>query len=372
MDNIIFYVIGGGLLSVYIYYLIIFGKGIGKKEEAFSFKKKKVSVIIAARNEESTLPFLLFSLTNQSYPQDLFEIIIADDNSSDGTKKVIEKYMNADSNIKIVEVQNREKAISPKKNALSQAIEIAEGELLLLTDADCIVGKFWIESMVAHFDEETQMVVGFSATKINNWQTATLAQKYEYVDVFSLFTAAGGAIKNGKYFSCSGQNISYKKNAFEKVGGFSSIAHLLSGDDVNLMQLFRKKNFKIKFSNQPETFVTTRPIRNWTNLINQRSRWSSNLKWQIFLNLEFFVYLSVIAGLLIFILTMLIINPIVGVVTFFIKIIADYLVLQKGLKVFNFPAERKKFIFFKMLIDPFFLLFSAIIGQFGLFSWKKK
>ncbi len=173
---------------------------------------------------------------------------------------------------------------------MEQAIKSSSNEIILCTDADCLPGKYWVESMVANFTDDMDMVAGFSKTALN-WKTASLAQKFEHFDFLVLFFAAAGAIVSGKIFSCSGQNFAYRKSAYEKINGFASIRHLLSGDDVNLMQLFRKAGCKIGFSFTPYSFVTTQPISSWRALFNQRIRWASNTKWQISLNPEFFLYL---------------------------------------------------------------------------------
>src|SRR6185295_9433583 len=64
-------------------------------------KKKRVSepddtpslsLLIAARNEEQTLPFVLDDLLAQDYPADKVRIIVINDRSSDGTEGVLQRY----------------------------------------------------------------------------------------------------------------------------------------------------------------------------------------------------------------------------------------------------------------------------------------
>jgi len=279
---------------IYLRYLQIFRSGINNRNLDLDTEKRTVSVIIAARNEESNLHHLLTALVNQSYPADLYEIIIADDGSEDRTSEIVQSFMSKWDNIKLVSVKGREEAASPKKNALAQAIKSSTNEIILLTDADCITGKYWIQSMVASYEEDTSMLVGFSYTRIIDWEKASLVKKYEHMDFIFMFLAAAGAIVSQKYFSCSGQNLSYTRKAFEQVGGFEQISHLISGDDVNLMQLMRKAGLKIKFAFNNHSFVQTKPVESWLQLLNQRTRWASNFKWQYNLNPEFFFYLTIV------------------------------------------------------------------------------
>ena len=60
----------------------------------------KISVIIPARNEEENIAACLNSVTNQSYPKDLFEVLVVDDHSTDNTASIIKSY--AAQNVKLI------------------------------------------------------------------------------------------------------------------------------------------------------------------------------------------------------------------------------------------------------------------------------
>jgi len=348
----------------------LFYKGLKKRDVKFSNVKPFVSVVVAARNEEHNIARLLTTLINQTYPLDQFQIIIANDGSTDGTESIVNKFADKWNNINLLNVAGRESVISPKKNALSQAIELAEGEIILSTDADCLVGKYWIESMVACF-KENEMVIGFSRTKLIDWSKASFIKKFEHFDFLAMLFAAAGAISSGKYFSCSGQNIGYKKNAFYKVGGFEKIKHLISGDDVNLMQLFRKSGMKVQFAFTDHSYAYTKPIENISKFLSQRSRWTSNMKWQILLNPEFFMYL-----LSVFFITFL---PIVIIFNFWqlgiglllLRMILELFFLKYGYEVFG--ENKKKLMFYPIwfIVQPFYIIVIAMMGGLNMFSWKK-
>ncbi|MDP8203927.1 MAG: glycosyltransferase [Candidatus Tenebribacter mawsonii] len=357
-------------LLIYLFYLYLFYSGLKDRDILFSNNKPYVSVIIAARNEEQNIARILTVLVNQTYPVDQFQILIANDGSSDGTESIVNQFANKWDNIKLLNVVGREAVISPKKNALSQAIKLADGEIILSTDADCLVGKYWIESMVACFNDN-EMVIGFSRTKLANWTKANFIKKFEHFDFLAMLFAAAGAISSGKYFSCSGQNIAYKKDAFIKVGGFEKIKHLISGDDVNLMQLFRKSGMKVNFAFTDHSFAYTRPIENFGKFLSQRSRWTSNMKWQILLNPEFFIYL-----LSVFFITFL---PIIimfnywqlGIGLLLVRIVLELIFLKYGYEVFG--ENKKKLMFYPVwfIVQPFYIIAIAVIGGLNMFSWKK-
>ena len=359
-------------LIVYIKYLLLFKRGIKPQVKVLKNIKPSVSVVIAARNEEQTLPRLLTVLANQSYPLDKYEVIIANDDSEDNTANIVREFSQKWENIKLLNVKNRLEVPSPKKNALSQAIELASNEIILSTDADCYVGKYWIESMAREFaDESVKMVCGFSKTRIANWKKAPLVRKFEHFDFLAMFSAAAGAIGSEKYFSCSGQNISYRKKDFLEVGGFTKIWHLISGDDVNLMQLFRQAKKKIIFNTNPHSFANTQAIESWKQLFNQRSRWASNMKWQIKLNPEFFLYLISTFILTVGVYFYFPLGWWIPLLVIFLRMIFEIQFLKKSFGFFQVEKKLLKFYPIWFFIQPVYMVLISILGAFSIFSWKK-
>ena len=327
MSSMFFYLTSFSLI-IYLIFLIIFYWGLKNRKESYSLKRYMVSVIIAARNEENNLPKILTYLKNQTYPKDMYEVIIADDLSTDATESIVKNFQREWDNLKYLKITDRDKYKSPKKNALTKAIEISRGEVLLLTDADCFVSKKWINSMVSNFEDDIDMVCGFSRTKIDKWSNAPFYQKFEFFDFIVMYFAAAGAISSGLYFSCSGQNIGYKKKSFYDVGGFKNVMHIQSGDDVNLLQMFRLHKKKVRFSFRYDSFVYTKPIDSLYSLINQRIRWASNYKYQTKLNPIFFIYLSFTFILIFFLYIMPFINFLYGLAIVILKLIFDFVFIK--------------------------------------------
>lgn len=299
----------------------------------------------------------------------MFEVIVANDSSEDNTAGVVQKFAEKWSNIRLINVAGRENAKSPKKNALGQAIAAAKGEIILSTDADCITGIHWISSMVASYDDETVMVAGYSSTDPGKWKKASFIRKFEHFDSQIIFAAAAGALNSSKYFSCSGQNISYRKSAFEAVGGFESIKHILSGDDINLMQLIRRTGKKIRFCMNYHSFVKTRPIDSLRAFINQRARWASNTSWQIMLNPEFFIYLLGTFITNIGLVPMFFVNLWLASVIAAAKLISDFVFVKASFKKFNVDSEKVMFFPIWFICYPLYVFTSALSGMAGLFSW---
>ena len=117
----------------------------------------KVSVIVAARNEEECMTDLLNDLAAQHYPSSLMEILIIDDHSIDNTIEIIRNNIDGQ-NFHGFKLINNEDCVG-KKAAIAAGISKATGDLILLTDADCRLGPGWVSAMVSYFEDKTKMMM---------------------------------------------------------------------------------------------------------------------------------------------------------------------------------------------------------------------
>ncbi|PKN72198.1 MAG: hypothetical protein CVU50_08640 [Candidatus Cloacimonetes bacterium HGW-Cloacimonetes-3] len=375
MDKILFYslcfMIATGFIT-YISFCIRFWFGYRHHKPVITYKKRTVSVVIVARNEAKNLSALFLCLQNQDYPKELFEVILADDDSEDNTGEVAERFIAAGMNLNYLRVKGRESVTSPKKHAMEKAISKAKGEILLTTDADCILPKTWVSSMISLFTEDVSMVAGYSRTFIPNWSKASILHKYEHLDFALTYMVLAGGYTLGKSWACIGQNLAYRKSAFEDVGGFDKIRHLISGDDVNLMQLMRRKGHKIVFNFLPSSFVYTHPVKSWHQLVNQRSRWASNMKYQLKFNPEFFFILLTMAFIYWGGLVMMLFSFKLGLFIFAFRILIENIMASYARSSFGVSSRMMLFYPIWLVIQTFFLVFTMVLGQFNIFVWHGK
>ena len=341
-------------------------------------KKYKVSVVIAARNEEKNINFILNDLINQTYPGNLYEVIIVNDGSEDQTGEIVDRYLNQYSFIKHIKAKTDTKSgLIAKKNALDQGIQSSRGEIILTTDADCRVNSTWIETMTSYFTDDVGMVVGFSQLGHPKKQYSTFEQ-LQAVDFLSLMAAAQGSLNLGFPLAASGQNLAYRRKVFFEVNGYQRIKNRISGDDVLLLQLVRKlTNWKIRFVPSAKAFNWTQPEKTVKSFLNQRKRWASNGSVQLKLNFIFFLFLSIT-----FLMNAILL---IGTPVYFIiyhsaklpvlclanKIFIEFLIICKGTKIYNRTNLIKYFPFWALLQMPY-IVFTGILGTFGHFKWKDR
>lgn len=334
-----------------------------------------VSIIIAARNEEDNIGRILQDLTQQTYPRALYEIIVANDSSLDSTGKIIDGFALKFENIKHVYVDKVPPGFSPKKYVLECAIQQAQNEIILTTDADCRVGSQWIESMVSQFVPNVGFVIGFSQFG-KSYERRNLLERLQAFDFMQLMGAAAGTANLGYPLAASGQNLGYLRKAYLKVGGFKKVAHRVSGDDVLLLQLVRKfTKFKVRFAATPASFVVSEPQSNLKGFIQQRLRWASNGSYQIKLNIPFFVYLILVYLNNLFLFTGIILalfsagQTEIILICLLIKILSEATIALRSSQLFFRPDLLRYFPLWFILQMPYIVLL-GLIGSVGNFSWK--
>ena len=252
----------------------------------------KATIVVAARNEENTIENCLHALTQQNYPKDLLEILIVDDNSIDKTGKIIHQYAENDSRIIPLQAPQKRK-YRAKKTPLDFAIRQAKGNIILITDADCIQKPNWAQSMVKSFRENTIALSGFAAIK----RGEKAVQIFQRLDFLLLMVANRGMADADFGLAGCGMNLAFRKDAFFAVGGFEKIQNMLGGDDTVLLQEMRKiTKKKIHFAHSQETFVATESQPTWYELFRQRLRWAVDGLHQVRQNPIFFILLLVLAS----------------------------------------------------------------------------
>jgi len=106
-----------------------------------------VSVVIVCYNEERNLPDILDSLVAQTYRHDHFEVLIVDNNSSDGTHRIAQEYAGCYDNFRVV--KNPVQGIAPSRNV---GLREARHPYVAFTDADCVVPPDWLERLAEGYE----------------------------------------------------------------------------------------------------------------------------------------------------------------------------------------------------------------------------
>lgn len=327
-----------------------------------------VSLIVAARNEELSLPLLLADLKQQDYPSHLLEVIIVNDFSADKTEEVFKKY--AGTGFRMIH-PDASPETSSKKKAIATGVKEAKGELIIITDADCRVKKSWV-STVVNFYKESSVV--FIAAPVKFTPDNSLLQIFQSLDFMMLQGITAASVASGFHNMCNGANVAYTKKVFEEVAGFEGIDKIATGDDMLLMhKIWKRHPGRVSYLKNKQAIVTTAPAPTWKDFFMQRRRWASKTlvyeDYKIILVLVFVLLFNVFAFV------------VLGAAIIDKKYWFHFFCFLAGKTIIEWPFlssvaafyDEKKLMRYFFLFQPVHIFYTVVVGiwsQFGGYEWK--
>lgn len=331
----------------------------------------KVSILIAARNEEDKIGITINDVLNQDYPPDLFELIVVDDHSTDKTAEIIQSYQ--DKAVSLIRLQEDQPLNSYKKKAITEAIAKAKGELIITTDADCRMGRKWLSTIVSFYEKNQWKLI---SSPVAYFEEKSEFERLQTLEFLYLIGLGASSIGNKVPSTCNGANLAYRKDVFEELKGFQGIDDLASGDDeLFLHKVASKYPHSIGFCKSREAIVYTHAKPTLKEFIRQRKRWASKStryknKSVIALGVSIWLFnLSIFLNFLLgfyqseyFILAFL---------SLIFKYVAENLFL---LQMARFIHRIKLIGYLPLLtiIHIFYMIYIGLAGNSGKYVWKDR
>ena len=263
------------LVQLVVWWLI-FNKLSGPKNINQPSSRSPCSVLLCARNEAENLRRFLPSLLAQQYDSE-WELMVVNDASTDDTAAVLKGFQDQYPD-RIRVLHGIKKTRPGKKQALAQGIAAAKYEFLLLTDADCQpASPHWLAHMMAALTTkpETEMVLGYgpnfadvpwsrgdqtawcsssdetantavpssnpsNRSKGASQQKSRLRAWFRFETAFIAAQYCSFALAGLPYMGV-GRNLAFKRSVYDRVGGFTAHAQLVSGDDDLLVNAAANK-----------------------------------------------------------------------------------------------------------------------------------
>ncbi len=267
MDIIVNIILGIYLL---MHLIMLVGLLVNSKKARKSIFEPKVSIIICAKDEEDSIEDCIISLLALNYPTEKLEAVLVNDRSVDKTKEIMLKYVSANLSLKYFEVTGQIGKLKGKANALAQALKLATGEVIFTTDADIKVNPNWIRRMLDYYDEKTGVAAGYSIIPANG-----LFYGLQSADWLYLLSVASGGDGVGVPISCVGNNMSYRKSAYDEIGGYEKIKFSITEDFMLLQKIHKDSgNKRTVFPLDDDTKNVTLPCLTITQLFRQKKRWA--------------------------------------------------------------------------------------------------
>jgi poly-beta-1,6-N-acetyl-D-glucosamine synthase len=327
-----------------------------------------ISVVVAFRNEEKSLPQLLKSLNNQVYPEALREVILVNDHSSDRSLKIADNFVHSHSGFHCI---SNEEGKAGKKAAVLKGVQHASFNLIVFTDADCRMEDYWLTSIAGVYSEQkADMIIGL----VDMESKPGLFNRFQEVEFLSLVASGAAAVSSGSPIYCNAANLAVNKDLFLSYADPFNIS-VPSGDDT-LFMLRVKENphRRIVLMKSVAGIVTTAGMEEVGQFFNQRIRWASKSRHYTDPDILY------TAGLVLGMSGVLIVSAVVLAfgrylwlfpVLLLAKSLIDFLFLQDFLRFYAKRIHAGFFLLFET-VYPAYILVSATLGLLNRYTWKDR
>ncbi len=282
----------------------------------------RLAIVVAARNEEASIGRCLDALAAQDYPADRFEIVVANDHSTDGTARAVGRAaarVGPDGPaIRTLQVPDPVEHLRGKAQALHTAFQAVDAEVVLITDADCAPVPAWAR---AHAEVLSDPTVGVScgvarlAVRDDRWFDRVQSLHWSIMLASVSAVAEAGMPATGM-----GNNMGVRRAAYLAVGGYPALPFSLTEDFTLVRAVADETDWHVRFPPDGRSVVWTLPVDGVAAAYDQLRRWAqgglSGDPWVAPLYVVLFVvHALLVAGL--------VVSPVAGLAALAVKTLSD-------------------------------------------------
>lgn len=355
----LYIVLGSYVTMVCILLYGLTRKQITSLEKTSSF----ISIIVAARNEEGVIAKCLESVANQTYPLSKYEIIVADDGSIDNTEVICQSFMNRYAHIKVIKVLEKKDSLRGKANALAQGIDHAKGDIILITDADCTVPPTWVEETAKRYSDNVGLVGGCTLQKAS--KPFEGMQSLDWAFLLGLASSVAGL---GKPLGSIGNNLSFRKTAYDECGGYRNLKFSVTEDYTVVQAIVGSQKWKYCYPLEPKHLVESQACQDLKTLIRQKHRWGKGG-----LDMKISGFLIMVIGFLMHLSPIIMLywgDVVVASSVMMVKFVFDYIFLYQVLRRLQRTDELKWFYWFEVYYIIYVILLPFVVFFGGKVKWK--
>lgn len=252
------------LLFLVLLSLLLFNR---KRYTSYLLYQPRISILIAARNEEHTIIRCLQAVGNLNYPKEKIEVLIGDDASTDATRAVVETYIRDKPNYTCISITENIGKARGKANVLAHLAKIASTDYFFYTDADIAVPPHWVEAMLAALKKEVGVVTGITTTAGEG--LFARVQMLDWLYALGLMQVVSDL---GLPVTAMGNNMLLRRQAYEQVGGFESIDFSIT-EDIVIFNKVLAQGWGFRNIYDPSVLAFSTPAGSFSAFLLQRRRW---------------------------------------------------------------------------------------------------
>lgn len=255
MLTIIFYITAGYLLFTSLVFLRNLFEFKGLKNLSSNNDKfiPKVSICIPARNEAYVIERCITSALKQDYEN--FEVLVLDDESTDGTKQIVQGLSGIIKNLILIEGSKKPEDWLGKPWACHQLGKAATGDILLFIDADVTLDDHVLLKSVEQLKQFDAITIWPQQQLESFWEKMVIPLIY-----FALWTLLPaiyvqqypkwlpGSLKtkmSSKFAAACGQFLAFNRRTYEVIGGHEAVKDQVV-EDVELAKKIKSMDFTLR------------------------------------------------------------------------------------------------------------------------------
>ena len=226
-----------------------------------------VSILVAARNEETTIRACLGAIADLNYPTERVEVLIGNDQSTDRTGPIVTDFIADKPNFRLIAISKSQTNLRGKANVLAQLTRLARGQYLFFTDADTRVPPDWLTEMSRHLTGNAGIVTGVTLP-----DGPRLFHTLQTIDWLYNLTLTHLVSSFGIPVTAMGNNMAVSRTAYDAVGGYESLPFSVV-EDYTLFRAIVGRGFGFRNLLSETVLARTRPVDTLPQFLNQRKRW---------------------------------------------------------------------------------------------------
>ena len=253
-----------GLYRLFFLFVPLFFKKKAHKEE----KMHRIGILISARNEEKTLPYLLDSITKQDYPKEMLSVFVAADNCDDDTARIA-----AESGATVFSRQNK------RRTGKGYALNFLLGEIhrtlptedlpdaYIICDADNVLDAHYVSEMNRMYSDGYQVVTGVRNTK--NFGESWVSAGYGLFFMGESQCMNRARMRLGSDAVVSGTGFLCDRALIENTGGWQFFS---PADDTEFTAFCLLRGTRIGYAE--EAILYNENPASFSDSLRQRSYWT--------------------------------------------------------------------------------------------------
>ena len=230
--------------------------------------RPRVSILLAARDEEAAIARCLMAIRALDYPPELVEVLLGNDGSTDATAAVAEDAMQGYAGtFRLLDIRENLGLARGKANVLAHLARAATSDFFFITDADIAVPPTWPRGLLAWAGPNVGIVTGLTLVT-----GPRLFHRLQGLDWLLSLGLVQVVTDLGRPVTAMGNNMLITRAAYEATGGYEALPFSVT-EDFELFKAVRARGFDYCNLFRPEVLAESLPMYSWRGLLHQRRRW---------------------------------------------------------------------------------------------------